>query len=265
MKYFAIVFALLFPFALLAHAQIYFTQDATQAQAFGVMVQSSGYLGSYEVGQPVTATWSLGGNDPYVNWIEGCCLRADITFTSTLVVPDDQTYFMYSPFTYDGWVSDETGAGWYHVSGIGYGGIGMDPNYFGMGPWLTEVYVELDNTPQPYQALVQQPINFDGSSIFKSNRGVIPVKFSLTQNGAQTCSLPPATIVVIKTAGGTLGSGWMKTPIARLPTIGSNFRIDKAACQYIYNVAASSLGVGTYRVDISINGIFVGHAVFALK
>jgi len=27
----------------------------------------------------------------------------------------------------------------------------------------------------------------------------------------------------------------------------------------------SSLGVGTYRVDISINGFAVGHAVFALQ
>jgi len=46
---------------------------------------------------------------------------------------------------------------------------------------------------------------------------------------------------------------------------GSNFRIDPTAYQYIYNLAASSLGVGTYRVDISINGSVVGHAVFALK
>lgn len=31
------------------------------------------------------------------------------------------------------------------------------------------------------------------------------------------------------------------------------------------NLAASSLGAGTYRVDISINKATVGHAVFALK
>ena len=43
----------------------------------------------------------------------------------------------------------------------------------------------------------------------------------------------------------------------------SNFRI--TGCQYAYNLAASSLGVVMYRVDISINGIMIGHAVFALK
>ena len=46
---------------------------------------------------------------------------------------------------------------------------------------------------------------------------------------------------------------------------GSNFRIDSKACQYVYNLAASSLGVGTYRSELRINGIAVGNAVFALK
>jgi hypothetical protein len=44
---------------------------------------------------------------------------------------------------------------------------------------------------------------------------------------------------------------------------GANFRI--SGCQYIYNLAAKSLGVGVYRVDITINGAVVGNGVFALK
>lgn len=31
-------------------------------------------------------------------------------------------------------------------------------------------------------------------------------------------------------------------------------------CQYIYNLNTSALGVGTYRVDIIINGQIVGSA-----
>jgi len=46
---------------------------------------------------------------------------------------------------------------------------------------------------------------------------------------------------------------------------GSNFRIDQNDCQYIYNLRASALGVGTYRIDIRIYGFVVGSAVFALK
>jgi len=52
---------------------------------------------------------------------------------------------------------------------------------------------------------------------------------------------------------------------ANVPTTAPISEIDPTACQYIYNLSASSLGVGTYRVDISINGIIVGHGVFALK
>jgi len=44
---------------------------------------------------------------------------------------------------------------------------------------------------------------------------------------------------------------------------GSNFRID--SCQYIYNLSASALGVGTYRVDIQINGQVVGNGSVQLK
>jgi len=44
---------------------------------------------------------------------------------------------------------------------------------------------------------------------------------------------------------------------------GSNFRI--SSCQYIYNLSASALGVGTYRVDILINNQVVGSATFQLS
>jgi probable HAF family extracellular repeat protein len=115
-----------------------------------------------------------------------------------------------------------------------------------------------------YKAFVQPPINPDGSSVFKASRGDIPVKFTLTQNGTNTCALPSATISVTRTAGGTLGpigEGSYVSPADN----GSNFRIDATDCQHIYNLAAKSLGVGTYRVDITVNGVVVGSAVFELQ
>jgi hypothetical protein len=124
--------------------------------------------------------------------------------------------------------------------------------------------VLLNVSPSPYKVFVQQPINSDGSSIFKANRGVIPVKFTLTQNNAPTCTLPAATIAVTRTAGGTLGSV-DENSYSMAADNGSNFRIDQTACQYVYNLAASALGVGTYGVNIKINGVVVGSAVFALK
>ena len=113
-----------------------------------------------------------------------------------------------------------------------------------------------------YAAQIQQPINADGTSIFNVRRGVVPVKFTLTQGGVATCDLPPATIVVTRTDGGAAGQ-IDESIYTGSADSGSNFRID--SCQYIYNLSANALGVGTYRVDIKINNQVVGSATFQLK
>ena len=88
------------------------------------------------------------------------------------------------------------------------------------------------------------------------------MKFTLTLNGLATCNLPPATIAVTRTAGGVIGP--IDESVYDGPADnGSNFRISN--CQYIYNLSASALGVGTYRVDILINSNVVGSATFALR
>ena len=114
----------------------------------------------------------------------------------------------------------------------------------------------------PYAAQIQQPINSDGSSVFNATKGVVPVKFTLALNSVATCALPPATIAVTRTAGGTLGSIDESVYVMAADS-GSYYRIN--SCQYIYNIAAKQLGAGTYRADILINGQTVGNGVFALK
>jgi hypothetical protein len=98
--------------------------------------------------------------------------------------------------------------------------------------------------------------------VFNVKRGVVPVKFTLTLNGVATCVLPPATIAVTRTAGGNIGPVDEGIYTGQADN-GSNFRID--SCQYVYNLAASPLGAGTYRVDIIINGQVVGSATFGLR
>ena len=128
---------------------------------------------------------------------------------------------------------------------------------------------ELQPTPTPtptptpaYAAQVRPPINADGTSTFNVRRGVVPVRFTLTQGGVATCNLPTATIAVTRTAGGVIG------PINESvyngnADQGSNFRIE--SCEYVYNLNSRAFGVGTYRVDILIAGQVVGNAVFTLN
>jgi concanavalin A-like lectin/glucanase superfamily protein len=89
-----------------------------------------------------------------------------------------------------------------------------------------------------YAAQVQPPINSDGTSVFAVRRGVVPVKFTLTNNGSATCTLPPATIAVTRTAGGTIGS-INESVYSMSADSGSNFRID--SCQYVYNLNSGRL------------------------
>jgi hypothetical protein len=88
------------------------------------------------------------------------------------------------------------------------------------------------------------------------------VRFNLTLNGVATCDLPPATIAVTRTAGGVIGQV-NESDYSGNADSGSNFRI--SSCQYVYNLNARALGVGTYRVDILIDGQVVGNAVFGLN
>jgi hypothetical protein len=110
-------------------------------------------------------------------------------------------------------------------------------------------------------AAVQQPINADGSSTFTAKRGVVPVKFTLTNNGTPTCDLPPATITVTRVGASTSQTVDESTYSSAADT-GSNFRI--SSCQYIYNLAAHNIGPGSYRIGVVIDGQQVGRASFAL-
>jgi hypothetical protein len=131
------------------------------------------------------------------------------------------------------------------------GGDGTDIGAFEVQP----------DTPD-YAAQIQAPINPDGTSTFSVRRGVVPLKFNLTQGGVATCDLSPATIAVARTAGGVIGE-INESVYSGNADSGSNFRIDN--CQYVYNLNARALGVGTYRVDILIDDQVVGNAVFALN
>jgi len=121
---------------------------------------------------------------------------------------------------------------------------------------------EVQPATPSYAAQVQPPINADGTSTFNVTRGVVPVKFNLTLGGVATCDLPPATIAVTRTAGGVVGQVNESVYSGNADT-GSNFRID--SCLYVYNLNSRALGVGTYRVDILINGQVVGNASFGLN
>jgi hypothetical protein len=111
-------------------------------------------------------------------------------------------------------------------------------------------------------AVVQPPINPDGSSSFNASRGVVPLKFAPTTSGSPTCDLPPATLRLSRSGG--VSPGLIDESLYTGPAdSGSEFRV--ADCQYHYNVKASALGAGSYLAEILIGGAVAGSARFELK
>jgi len=125
----------------------------------------------------------------------------------------------------------------------------------------TQVFSSAELYTLQITAKIQPPINSDGSSVFKASRGVVPVKFALV-DGPASCNLPNATISLTRIAGGVIGTIDEADYLSSADS-GPNFRISD--CQYVYNLASKALGIGTYRVDISIAASVVGSAVFGLK
>src|ERR1019366_4114217 len=94
-----------------------------------------------------------------------------------------------------------------------------------------------------YGAQIQQPVNTDGSSVFSANRGVVPVKFTLTSGGVSTCSLPTATIALFRVSG-NVDQPVSESVYSMTADNGSYFRI--SGCQYVYNLAAGALRARTW-------------------
>ena len=138
------------------------------------------------------------------------------------------------------------------------GTVGTDPSTGGKTLTFNDFVIAFPRTT----AQVQQPVNADGSSIFNGNRGVVPLKFNLIQDGVATCSLPAATLTLSRLVGGTPGAV-DEGLYSMSADSGSNFRI--SGCQYIYNLAASSVGPGEYKAGLVIGNEVVGTAFFEVK
>jgi hypothetical protein len=124
------------------------------------------------------------------------------------------------------------------------------------------IYARSFTLPSTFSAHVQQPVDGDGTSTFNASRGVVPLKFALSENGSPTCDLPPATLRLTRT-GGTSPGPIDESLYTGSPDSGAQFRV--ADCQYHYNLNPRALGAGSYLAEILINGAAAGAARFDLK
>jgi hypothetical protein len=100
-----------------------------------------------------------------------------------------------------------------------------------------------------YGVIFQQPINPEGSSIFRIG-AVIPVQFALKDASASIKNLV-AHIKLVKTSDTILGTK-TETVCIVLPTSGDTFHYDTYSKEYGFNFATKSLTAGTYLLSADL-------------
>ncbi len=106
-----------------------------------------------------------------------------------------------------------------------------------------------------------QPINQDGSSIFKLG-STIAIKFQLTgvSSGVQNAT---AKFSYVKVSN-KVSNGAMKSSTTAAPTTGDTFRYDGTG-QYVYNWGTKGLTTGTYQLRIDLGDGFSRTVNISLK
>lgn len=112
---------------------------------------------------------------------------------------------------------------------------------------------ELTVSPVPQYSFsgILQPINPDGSSVFKQ-RSTIPVKFRLFDAAGVPVSTAHATLESAKISDGVAGD-YLEAVSTAKKDVGNVFRYDAEAEQYIFNLGTKGLDAGTYYLRIALD------------
>jgi lysophospholipase L1-like esterase len=98
---------------------------------------------------------------------------------------------------------------------------------------------------------VLQPIDLDGSSIFKLG-STVPVKFKLTDVLGTSAGSAVAKLTVAKVSNAIEGDH-VEAVSTSAATTGNLFRYDPVAEQYIFNLATKPLSSGTWNLKITLD------------
>ena len=96
---------------------------------------------------------------------------------------------------------------------------------------------------------VLQPVNADGSSIFKLG-STVPVKFQLTGASAGISNLS-GRLYLQRTGAGATGTV-LEAISTSNATTGNLFRYDATSNQYVFNLGTKTLSAGTYQLRVDL-------------
>jgi hypothetical protein len=142
--------------------------------------------------------------------------------------------------------------------------LGMNDNSYAdnSGSWTISV-TSADVPPVAYSGdFFLQPINSDGSSIFKQG-STVPVKFRLTGSSAGITDAV-AKLTYAKVSNGIVGTA-VEAVSTAAATTGNLFRYDSSSGQYIFNLSTKGLTAGTYQLKIDLGDGAEHTVIISLK
>lgn len=109
---------------------------------------------------------------------------------------------------------------------------------------------------------VAQPVNPDGSSIFKLS-STVPLKFALTDATGRSASGLAPRLYLSKLSNGIWGSD-VEPVSTNQPDAGNLFR-ETAFGTYMFNLSTGSLSTGTWRLHVDLGNGGMIYAQFSLR
>jgi hypothetical protein len=112
---------------------------------------------------------------------------------------------------------------------------------------------------------VRQPINPDGSSVFRAG-STVPVKFGLTDyQGTPVGSASPTISYTSFDPDGVVGDEEPEQVSTAPATGGTQLRWDASGRQYVFNLSTRNMAPGTYKLLITLDDAKQYSAVFTLR
>jgi hypothetical protein len=193
----------------------------------------------------------------------------------TINTPVNNATYLYQQVINADYNCTDSDSGVATCNGTVPGGSPLDTSSVG---WKSFSVTGTDNAANTATSTVQygvnygwsgflQPINADGSSIFKLG-STVPVKFQLTGASAGI-SNAVAKLYIAKIDNGIDGTDVEAVSTATADS-GNTFRYDSTSQQYIFNLGTKGLTTGTYRLKVYIGGdnttgVLQGEVIISLK
>jgi len=210
----------------------------------------------------------LAGN---VEETRSCEVRIDtVAPTITINAPAEGATYVKDQVIYADYAAVDQGSGIAEVTDSLAFGLTIDTASTGTKTFTVTAIDQVGNTAcvtityeVAYQSGgINQPVNPDGSSVFKINR-TVPLKFSITDAEGQPFSGLAPRLYLAKLSDGIWGDEVEAIDDVG-PDEGNLFR-ETAPGTYQYNLRASTLSVGTWRARIELGNGACLYAVFSLR